>query len=93
MAAKFPIGYPDEGLKRLIAVAPQGQYLVRLRKLSRWLAEEYEQFMHGESHIEAGRSGDLIDLFIRADRLLRSLHGFEGCIWGDPGCEKASPNG
>ena len=77
---KPPVGYPDEDLKRLIAVAPQGRYLVRLRELSRWLAEEYEQFMHGESHIEAGRYGDLIDLFVRADRLLRSLYGFEGCI-------------
>ena len=90
---KPPVGYPNEDLKRLIAVAPQGRYLVRLRELSRWLAEEYEQFMHGESCIEAGRYGDLIDLLVGADRLLRSLYGFEGCIWGDLGCDKASPTG
>ena len=49
--------------------------------------------MHGESYIEAGRYGDLIDLFVLADRLLRFLYDFEGCIWGDGGCEKASPTG
>ena len=90
---KFPVGYADEDCKSLIAVAPQGRYLVRLRRLSRWLAEEYEQFMHGESCIEAGRYGDLIALVVGADRLLRSLYGFEGCIWGGLGCEKASPTG
>ena len=90
---KFPVGYADEDRKSLIAVAPQVRYLLRVRELSRWLAKEYEQFMHGESYIEAGRYGDLIDLFVRADRLLRFLYGFEGCIWGDIGCEKASPTG
>ena len=90
---KFPVGYPDEDRKSLKAVAPQGRYLVRVRELSRWLAKEYEQFMHGESYIEAGRYGDLNDLLVRADRLLRSLYGFEGCIWGDLGCDKASPSG
>ena len=49
--------------------------------------------MHGESYIEAGRYGDLIDLFVRADRLLRFLYDFEGCIWGNIGCEKAGPTG
>ena len=90
---KFPVGYADEDRKSLIAVAPQVRYLLRVRELSRWLAKEYEQFMHGESYIEAGRYGDLIDLFVRADLLLRFLYGFEGCIWGDIGCEKASPTG
>ena len=71
---KPPVGYPDEDLKRLIAVAPQGRYLVRLRELSM-------------------KAGDLNDLLVRADRLLRSLYGFEGCIWGDLGCDKASPTG
>ena len=90
---KFPAGYPAQDLKRLRDLRPQGRYLVRLRELSRWLAEEYEQFMHGETCMEAGRYGDLIDLFVRADRLLRSLYGFEGCMWGDLGCDKASPSG
>ena len=36
--------------------------------------------MHGETYMEAGRYGDLFDLFVGADRLLRSLYGFEGCI-------------
>ena len=39
------------------------------------------------------KAGDLNDLLVRADRLLRSLYGFEGCIWGNIGCEKASPTG
>ena len=71
---KFPVGYPDEDRKSLMAVAPQGRYLVRLRELSM-------------------KAGDLNDLLVRADRLLRSLYGFEGCIWGDLGCDKASLTG
>ena len=48
---------------------------------------------HGETYMEAGRYSGLIDLFVEADRLLRSLYGIEGCIWGDLGCEKVSPTG
>jgi hypothetical protein len=67
--------------------------LIKLRGLSEWLADEHEQWLHGESSLEGDDYGKWIDVFTTSDRLLRWLFDFTGCIWGSRSCNEVALGG
>ena len=89
----LPSGFPTESLLQLQENAAGMRVLIKLRCLGGWLAEEHEQWLHGESLLAGDQYGDWIDVFVGSDRLLRRLFDFTGCIWGSRTCNGVAPHG
>ena len=75
-----------QGLKK---AAPEVRLLIKLRRVSQWLTEDLQVYIHGESEVDPDEYGTWLDAFVGGDSLLRWLYDFEGCLFGESGCGDA----
>jgi hypothetical protein len=88
----IPPSFPKELLDQLTDKnnKPQLRLLCRVRTLSKWLSDDYQLWWEGKSPLEGDQYGELIDLFVNGDQLLRFVYDFEGCVWGEKGCSSVT---
>ena len=89
----LPKTLPPEMRAALKENAAPIRLVVKLRRLAVWLAEENEQWLHGESDLKGDDYGQWLHTFAGSDCLLRWLYPFQGCIWGAKGCDASVPYG
>jgi hypothetical protein len=83
---KLPKEFPPEEYQRLKAAGQEVRLLIKLRLTSEWLTCA----LHGEAEVTGDKYGTWLDVFVGADRMLRELYGFEGCLFGTRTCAGAA---